>query len=297
VVWDPGKQAFVHTTFKGKEPIKAAAWSTDGKLLAVGHQDGSVELQDRAEAMKPHDAVMSTSVLRWPHSDLPVRHLVFSPDGKTLASLGGDERQGKLVLWNLGTLPAGTAKMVLTRWTKSTHLVFTPDSSTLIQVLGSSEVILWDVASGRPKPLQLPAGCLCLSVSADGTTLCLLRPETSDLIVWDVATNQESHSMRMSATGKVDLSAAVSPKARHVAVEVRQKDRVGVFLIDVSAKTWTRLGGPGWSDWRCAVLMFSPDGAVLAKVGERVKLYVELNCASTDIDRPLASLDLTVGND
>jgi WD40 repeat protein len=254
-----------------------------------------VELQDRAEALKPQDEIKSSSLLRWAHADLPVKRLVFSPNGKTLASLSGDERAAKLVLWNL---EKRTAKLLPTRLSKTGELQFAPDGATLIQNIGLADVILWDVASGRQRPLQLPEGCSSLSVSPDGATMVLFRPKTSDLLVWDIATRQARHSIRLTATGKVDLRAAVAPRGKQIGVEVQQQDSVGVWLIDVTSSTWTRLPGPGWSDWPAAKLTFSPDGTVLAKVGIRTNQYVETKCDSTVIGNPFDAsrpIDVTVG--
>src|SRR5262249_54859584 len=125
------------------------------------------------------------------HADLPVTRLAFSPDRKTLASLAGNHRQGELVFWDLSTLSVGPgaratvkSRRIATRHTNVSKLVFTPDSASLVQLVETSEVRLWDVASGREKLLPLPEACLCLGISSEGTTLALLRPATFELLAW-----------------------------------------------------------------------------------------------------------------
>src|SRR5262249_23606559 len=158
----------------------------------------------------------------------PITRVIFSPDGQTVVSLGGNEREGKLVFWDLHLK---NAKLRPTRCTNSSTLVFTPDSATLIEQAAPNELSLWDVASASPKRYQVPEGWVCLNISPDGTTLGLLRTTTGDVLVWDLATKQERYSFRLLAQGDNTFRMAVSPGARRVAVEVNQNQsgKVGFF--------------------------------------------------------------------
>jgi WD40 repeat protein len=264
------------------------AWSPDGKMLAIGFPEGTIALHERAEALKSPEERKPASLIKWGPADVPVTRLAFSPDGKTLASLGGNERQGKLVLWDL---PGGTAKLLPTRWSNSADIAFTPDGATLLQIVGPSEVILWDIATRRQKPFQLPDGCDCLNLSPDGTTLALIRPKTNDLIVWDLATKQVRHTFHKSGPNNMEVRVALAPQARHMAVEVSKGSELTVFIINPAARTWVPLTAPGWSDWPSTELVFSPDGTVFAKFGaepgQSVMLKVSPDIALPPNGRPI----------
>jgi WD40 repeat protein len=105
--------------FRGhRENVEAIAFSPDGKILATGSEDRTIQLCDAETA----------TVLHVLHDHIAgVRALAFSPDGKTLAS--GDA-SGVVKLWHVAT-----AKPLfdLPRAGEScTELVFSPDGSRLL---------------------------------------------------------------------------------------------------------------------------------------------------------------------
>jgi WD40 repeat protein len=84
VCWDVGERE-ERFRFGAWRQTRAAAFSSDGKLLVTGEGDGSVRLRDAATGEQ-------LDVL----NDLKaeVRYLVFSPDGKTLAAASKGEKCG-----------------------------------------------------------------------------------------------------------------------------------------------------------------------------------------------------------
>ena len=96
--------------------------------------------------------------------------MVFSPDGKTLASAGGD---GTIILWDLATgKPLGPPLTGHKNWISS--LAFSPDGKTLASAGGDATIILWDMVSRQPlgPPLRGHKGpVLSLVFSPDGKTL------------------------------------------------------------------------------------------------------------------------------
>src|SRR5262249_14887754 len=113
------------TTWSGIQPVRAAAYSPDGKVLAVATADKAVHIRDAKSGV-------IVAVLRG-HT-APVNCLAFSPDGKMLAS-GSDDATVKLWDWASGDETfslAGHAGAVFA-------LAFNPDGAKVVSA-GDDEV-------------------------------------------------------------------------------------------------------------------------------------------------------------
>jgi WD40 repeat protein len=144
--------------------------------------------------------------------------LVFSPDGKLLASAIGDmggifgvgslkpgekARPGEIKIWDLS---AGKELRTLAAHTGGVHaLAFSPDGKRLASAGRDRTVTLWDLATGRQ--LQTLAGAQMmvrsLAFHPDGKRLAsgggeafLVFNAPGELLVWDVETRKKLVSLR-----------------------------------------------------------------------------------------------------
>lgn len=122
--------------------VSSVAFSPDGRILATGGLDGSVQLWDTADPAKPRRlSRLATAATRG-----GVFSVAFSPNGDILAS--GDYN-GTIQLWDTTSpahsrpLPATLA--VDTSGTPASSVAFTPDSRTLATGSADATTRLWDL--------------------------------------------------------------------------------------------------------------------------------------------------------
>jgi WD40 repeat protein len=109
------------------------AFSPDGKLLASGSLDGTVQVWNAA-TRQPIGAPL--------HAQTGVTSVAFSPDGKLLASAGID---GAVQLWNAATgRPVGAPLHASTQGV--TWVAFSPDGKLLAGGGANGTVRLWHVS-------------------------------------------------------------------------------------------------------------------------------------------------------
>jgi len=117
-------------------------FSPDGKTLATGSGDGTVRLWDVASGRRIGDPLTARIGDRLTGTTGPAGAVVFSPDGKTLATGNGD---GTVRLWDvasgrqIGHPLTGTTGPIVS-------VVFSPDGKTLAASSRNGTVRLWDVA-------------------------------------------------------------------------------------------------------------------------------------------------------
>lgn len=162
---------------------KEAAFSPDGKSLALWGctGSGSIWLWDVKNGKVT--ATLTGHVGS-------VRRVLFSPDGKTLASGSWEET---VKLWEVKT---GKEIAKLTGHAASVHcLAFSPDGNTLATGSRDKTVRLWDVKTGMEtaKLTGHTASVHCLAFSPDGNTLAT-GSEDETIKLWDVKTGEESIS-------------------------------------------------------------------------------------------------------
>jgi WD40 repeat protein len=177
------------------------------------------------------------------HAD-SVTTVMFSPDGKTLASDGGDN---SIKLWDVST---GQERATLGGHAKAIQgMVFTPDGTTLASG-GEDGLRLWDVMTGK----QLAAlddqagGVVALAVSPDGKLLASADREKA-IRLWNLASRETTAVLK----GRGD-EIAFSPDGTRLA---------STSLRDETTCLWDMAAGKNVAKVQGYGVLFSADGKTL----------------------------------
>jgi WD40 repeat protein len=240
-------------------------YSPDGKMLAQVHREG-VSLWDVSRWTPLHTFTGHSFTDRSTptHVSEAITALVFSPDGRIVATCGPDGtaklhdvRSGKGVR-NLTALSAGT-----TGRNSGLHdLVFSPDGNSLITAGVYGSLKSWDVSTGREERSLLGHSddVLCVAISSDGTRLAS-GGTAGEIKIWE-ATAGPTQSLSMghvayAARPTFSPDGKMLAKATPLGVEVRYlaQARAGLLLDHRSTSPHG--------------IAFSPDSKILTSAGNR----------------------------
>lgn len=292
LTWHPTTQALEPIPLGKDLDCECFAYSPDGKIMALG-----VEKKDEMAHIQLWDIREKRVLRQFSIGTVEISRLVFSPDGKILASAGHGPRFSKdkalepapvwIRLWDVAT---GKKKREI-RFTQDNRvLAFSRDGKLLLvggKDLSSrksgNELGLWEIATGKKRFDLFPDAAKGSSVFAgfflpDDKTVAtvtqtnLEQPLHLDVRFWNSETGHEQRpsqqipvffSLRFSLApdGKT-LALNQPPDGATLALNRFAKDGLSILLWDLErGKPLTTLQG---HDGALLALAFSPDSRILA---------------------------------
>jgi WD40 repeat protein/tetratricopeptide (TPR) repeat protein len=247
--------------FLGAEAVTYLNDELDLALLlaktASENQEGA-SFEGRRAILSALESSPSLTAFLFGHTD-SVQSVAFSPDGKLLAS---GSRDHTIRFWDINKrAPAGEPLVGYSDQPVS-NVTFNPDGKTLASS-SEDEILLWDVATGRPRGEPLSdqrqiTGASALAFSTDGGTLASTSGD--DIILWEVATGQPRREPLPSPKGVG--KAALSLDGR-IAAAYNFSDK-RIYLWDPETGEPHRQPLSGLEADAVSALAFSPDGRTLA---------------------------------
>ena len=238
-VWDAtdGQEQFVIPVGgdSSSGPFQAVAFSPDGRYLVTGKLEGAVQVWDASTGQKVQalDTTTGQKFDTFAMHDREIRGLVFSRDGRQLASASGD---GEVKVWDATRLDEKQIpRRVLNARVPgpSLNVAFSADGRRLVMGGERNTVLIWDLENDREAlpPLQGHVGEVhTIAVSPDNEGRWIASGgEDSTVKIWDSRTGKLVHTFR-GHKGYVS-SLAFSPDGKRLYSGSRDKT---VKVWDVS---------------------------------------------------------------
>jgi len=169
------------------------AVSPDGKTLASAADNGTLKLWDGNTG---NELPVKIELQSQQENTPKAFALAFSPDRKTLAWGGGGFGFAELKLYDLNARAVRLPLQGHSNMLGSESLAFSPDGTLLASGSADRTVILWDVATGRPRFTlkgHVEDGFQTLSVafSPDGKMVASAGNRDQMVKVWNAVTGKE----------------------------------------------------------------------------------------------------------
>jgi WD40 repeat protein len=284
-VWDAATGAELRTLTGHTNTIYQTVFSHDGAFLATASADKTVRVWNpdtgqlvamlaghtgsvngialSADGSFLASASVDTTARTWSLGLLnpaEVKQIVYSPDGKRLATAGTDAAR----LWDAGT---GALLRTFSSHDGSTSVAFSPDGKRLATAGQDNTVSIWDAGSGRELRALPAQSDLVYRVvfSPDGRLLATVGNDKTARI-WDATSGQELR--KFTDHTEWVYGVAFSPDGKRLATAGQDSQ---TYVWDVaSGARQLALTAPG----RLYSVVFSPDGARLATASEDGHVYL-----------------------
>ena len=152
------------------------AWRPDSKFLAIGGEDGSLQVHYLGDGFGP-------KVL--PGHQAKIDQVAWSPDGALVAS--ASRKEGKVRIWGAAGPNAKDSgypgfRPVCDLEACTAHFCWSPDSRRIATAVGK-ELRTWNVADGKPDraPAAHPHEVKCVAWSPDGKWIAAVNEGRVDL--------------------------------------------------------------------------------------------------------------------
>jgi WD40 repeat protein len=244
--------------------VQSLKFSPDSKTLAAGHYDsGGVLLWDLTGELREEVARLDGGT---------TRTVAFSPDSKTLVSVGSG---GRLWLWDVAGKTSKLRGKIAGHAGAVPGAAFAPDGKTLVSGGSDGTVRFWDLTGTEAKP-KLPVKghddeVRGVVVAPDGKTLVTSSHDRT-LRLWDLGDGQPKPRVTFPTEAGYATSLAFITDGKEL---ISGNDDHTLRVWDVSGerprllKKWGESQGGGDEIWRLAI---SPDGKTAATSGRRHSL-------------------------
>jgi RNA polymerase sigma factor (sigma-70 family) len=279
VIWDIDKGTQL-ATLSGHHKVSSLAFSS-GKLLASGDQANTIRIWNIAARQTTAEIRSDKEPQQLRGEGDAITMLAFTPDGKTLVSVG-DYGDGTIRVWDVNS--GRERRRLRSQFGDTRHLALSPDGKTLAVTGMSCRIALWDITTGKPLDASLGTQGAVYSVAVSPDSRQVATAGCDGVIrLWDRLSAQELRSFRAHASQIFTL--AFSPDGKRLASTgaydpARLWDlEQGKELRSFSGSTKVVLG--------VNTLRYSPDGKLLALSANDATLQL-VNVATGKIERVLS---------
>lgn len=195
---------------------RSALFSLVMAWLMAGSLAGTTPAVQTADERLPDGVLYAIGTRRFRHLDA-ICALAFSPDGKTLATGGGQAQATRdydktIRIWEI---PTGRKLLEINGHQAGVAgLAYSPDGNLLATAGIDSTVRIWETASGKERKKIEHPGEACFVAFVPGTDWLVTR-SAQKVFVWDLATGKERFSLEDREHGI--KAVAISPDSKILA--------------------------------------------------------------------------------